>query len=123
MGASSDEVISALLDGLLHDEKWVRYESTAALDRLGRTSDEILAALQKAFGDRDSDVSVTAVWALGNLDPRALPALREAMKSDKRHVRWKTEEVLRNVRGSTKERNTRQSTQSVAPAEADRPRR
>jgi len=111
IGVSSDEVISALLGGLRDDEKWVRHESAAALGRLGHASGQVLTALQKAFDDSDSEVSVTAVWALGKLGPHALPALQQAVKSDKRHLRWKAEEILKSFRHSSKEREARGSTQ------------
>jgi len=120
IGVSSDDVTAALLDGLHDDYKCVRFESAAALGRLGRTSDDILIALQKAFDDSDRGVAVTAVWALGQLGPLARPALEKAVNSEKRHVRLKAEEVLRNIRSNAKERETKRSTQQTDAPDAKR---
>ena len=45
----------------------VRLHAAEALGKLGNTSDEVVAALIKALGDKDSDVRLHATEALGNL--------------------------------------------------------
>lgn len=94
IGVSSEDILAALLDGMEDRYEWVRYECAAALGRLGRSSHDVIAALATALDDDNADVAVTAVWALGQLGSPALPTLRKAAKSPKRHVRWKAEEVI-----------------------------
>jgi HEAT repeat protein len=79
--AASDDVLACLDD----DDAAVRRKAVYALGKLGVKSDAVLGGLVKALGDKDTDVTTTAIEVLEKIGPppaESLPMLAKLADKD-----------------------------------------
>jgi len=74
--------IPDLLDMLEHSDANVRASAAGVLGYIGPVNDKIIPALAKAIGDENTRVRVQAGKSLARIGEKALPALKDALKSD-----------------------------------------
>jgi HEAT repeat protein len=84
--AKSPLTIEELFEALADPRFNVRFEAILAMSRLPAEA-RVIEALADIVGQSEPALSVVAAWALGRLhDPRAIPPLREGLRSQYRSV-------------------------------------
>jgi len=85
-GAEARPALPALIEALIDEEPWVRHEAGRALVRVGARERDV-AALVRRLASADHEVAQMLAEALAGVGTPAVPALREALRSDDARTR------------------------------------
>ena len=75
--------VDALIEILKNGDNFAKGHAAQALGRIGPAAKAGIGALAETLADKDQTVATQAGFALGQIGPAAVPALIEALKSDK----------------------------------------
>jgi HEAT repeat protein len=75
------------LMGNVKEDPAVRAFAATALGYMPEKAQSVQAEIIRAMGDENNDVRTAARWALGQIGPKAIPALREALKDSNPRIR------------------------------------
>jgi HEAT repeat protein len=73
--------------GNANEEPGVRGFAAKALGNMPEKAQTAQSEIMRALGDENDDVRTAARWALGQIGPKAIPALREALKDGNPRIR------------------------------------
>jgi HEAT repeat protein len=73
--------------GDVNEEPGVRGFAAKALGNMHENAQSAQSEIIRALGDENNDVRTAARWALGQIGPTAIPALREALKDGSPRIR------------------------------------
>lgn len=92
------QAVPALLKALGSDKENVRQQAASALGQIGSAAKEAVQPLKKLMLNPEENPAIFSE-ALGKIGAAALPALVEAMKSDRAPVRYLAVEALHKIGG------------------------
>ena len=75
------------LMGNVKEDPAVRAFAAKALGYMPEKAQQVQPEIIRAMGDENNDVRTAARWALGQIGPKAIPALREALKHSNPRIR------------------------------------
>jgi len=75
------------LMGNVKEDPAVRAFAAKALGYMPEKAQSVQSEIIRAMGDENNDLRTAARWALGQIGPKAIPALKEAMKDSNPRIR------------------------------------
>ena len=87
IGPDAAPAVSALIDALKDRDEQIRFQSTMALARIGPAAAAAVPVLIELLTSRDDQHRYRAAYALGQIGTAALPALHDALESERASIR------------------------------------